>query len=123
MEDPQLPLPRPSMTRCATLLASVLAVLCMVCSDPAFAVDVSWTNAAGGLWSTPGNWSTNSVPGPSDRALITLSGTYTVTLDANASVAALVLGAGSGQQTLSGSSRNITATDSVSVATSGVLDL
>jgi uncharacterized repeat protein (TIGR01451 family) len=111
------------MIRRATLLAAVLVALASTSSDPLFAGDVSWTNAAGGPWSTPGNWSTNAVPGSSDRALIVLSGTYTVTLDVNPSVAAVVIGAGSGQQTLVGSGRTLTVTDSVAVAPSGVLDL
>src|SRR5437879_3477143 len=35
---------------------------------------VNWINAAGGDWSTPGNWSTNALPGPNDDVVITLPG-------------------------------------------------
>ena len=100
-----------------------LIALGLASPNTVFAVDVSWIDSGGGLWSDPLNWSTTSVPGPSDRAIINLAGTYTITLDANASVVSLVLGGGAGQQTLIGLSRTLTATDSVSVASSGVLDL
>ncbi len=113
----------PLVIRCAAILVTTFTVLRVACPGLAAGADVSWTNAAGGSWSTPGNWSTNAVPGVSDRALITLAGTYTVTLDVNPSVAAIVIGAGSGQQTLVGSGRTIAVTDSVAVAPSGVLDL
>jgi hypothetical protein len=35
---------------------------------------VTWVNAAGGDWDTPGNWSTGTVPGPSDDTVINLAG-------------------------------------------------
>jgi hypothetical protein len=42
---------------------------------------VSWINASGGDWDTPSNWSTNSVPGPTDAVTIGIPGqnTFTVT--------------------------------------------
>ncbi len=107
----------------ATILTTAFVLLHVAFANPAGAGDVSWANAAGGSWNTPSNWSTNSVPGASDRALINLSGTYAVTLDVNPSVASIVIGAGSGQQTLVGSGRTITVTDSLTVAPTGVLDL
>lgn len=45
---------------------------------------ISWNNAAGGNWSNAMDWSPNQVPGALDDALITLDGTYTVTLDVDA---------------------------------------
>jgi len=66
-----------------------------------------WTNAAGGFWNVPGNWSAG-VPGPSDNACITLDATYSVTLDVTTTVNSLTLGAISGAHTQSlahGSSR------------------
>ncbi|HET9325515.1 MAG TPA: T9SS type A sorting domain-containing protein [Candidatus Eisenbacteria bacterium] len=107
----------------ATILTLAFIAIRVAFADPSFGADISWINAAGGSWSTPGNWSTNSVPGPSDRALITLPGTYAVTLDVNPSVAAIFVGAGSGQQTLFGSGRALAVTESISVTPSGVLDL
>jgi len=41
----------------------------------------AWSNPAGGNWSNPANWSGGVVPGPTDIAVITLPGTYTVTFD------------------------------------------
>jgi hypothetical protein len=49
---------------------------------------VTWINPAGGDWNTPGNWSTNALPGPSDDVVIDVpkvtvtithsSGTHTI---------------------------------------------
>src|SRR5262249_12508068 len=47
---------------------------------------VFWTNTSGGNWSIPTNWSPNTVPGSNDNAFIIASGTYSVTLNANATV-------------------------------------
>jgi hypothetical protein len=62
------------------------------------AADIVWTNTAGGNWSSTNNWNPNQVPGASDTAWITNNGTYTVTLDASATVASLTLGGTSGTQ-------------------------
>src|SRR5580692_2446908 len=40
---------------------------------------IFWKNGAGGSWQTPSNWSTGSVPGAADEAVINAAGTYTVT--------------------------------------------
>ena len=64
------------------------------------AATITWTNAAGGNWGTAANWNPNQVPGASDTALITSSGTYTVTLDSDVTLASLTLGGTSGTQTL-----------------------
>jgi hypothetical protein len=53
---------------------------------------IQWTNALGGNWSVPANWSPNRVPGPTNNALITIPGTFTVTIDSAASVSNLVVG-------------------------------
>ena len=53
---------------------------------------VLWKAAASGNWSNPGNWSTNTVPGVNDTAVINLTGAdYTVTLDGDATVAGFTL--------------------------------
>ncbi|MBN8246297.1 MAG: tandem-95 repeat protein, partial [Verrucomicrobia bacterium] len=59
-----------------------------------------WINTAGGNWSTPGNWSANRVPTPDDDVFLTEPGTYTVTVDLDVAVRRLIVGAGSGTQTL-----------------------
>jgi hypothetical protein len=60
----------------------------------------SWINPVGGAWSTAANWSLGRVPAPTDTVVIALPGTYTVTLDAPATVDILIVGGGSGEQTL-----------------------
>ncbi len=35
---------------------------------------VNWVNSAGGDWDTPGNWSTNALPGPTDSVVIDIPG-------------------------------------------------
>lgn len=48
------------------------------------AADVTWDNDSGDFrWDTPANWSTNTLPGPLDRALFTGSGVGTVDLGGN----------------------------------------
>src|SRR5215831_14664024 len=103
------------------ILSGVVLLLCVAAAGPATA-DTSWTNPTGGLWSNPANWSAG-VPGASDQALITLAGTYTVTLDQNASVAGITLGAGSGQQTLAANGRTISSSGTIAIATSGLFDI
>ena len=68
------------------------------------AADLVWTNTAGGNWGTAANWSPNQVPGSTDNAFITTAGTYTVTVNAGATVASLQAGGGSGSRTLALSS-------------------
>jgi Tol biopolymer transport system component len=60
---------------------------------------VSWTNANGGLWSEPSNWSSGTVPGPADTVEITLDGQYTVTLDSDATVEVLTVAGAAGSPT------------------------
>ncbi|HEV8199575.1 MAG TPA: MopE-related protein, partial [Candidatus Polarisedimenticolia bacterium] len=83
---------------------------------------IGWINPAGGNWNTPGNWSPAQVPGAADDAQITLDGTYTVTLDADASVASLTLGGTTGTQTLGlTASRTLTLSGPGSVGAHGVV--
>jgi hypothetical protein len=83
-----------------------LAVV-LVCTT-ASAADIIWTNAAGGNWSVPANWSPNQVPGTVDVAWITNSGAYTVTLDTNLTLNGLALGGDSGTQTFSHANYTLT---------------
>src|SRR6185503_11723030 len=91
----------------------------------ATAADITWTNTAGGNWSTAANWNSGAgpVPGPGDVAHITTDGTYTVTLDADASVGGLDLGAASGTQTLRSSNRTLTLGGPSSIGAQGVLSM
>ena len=67
---------------------------------PATAAAKVWNNASGGNWSTAANW-TGGLPGPGDDVDVTLTGTYTVTLDViTPGLNSVVLGGASGTQTL-----------------------
>jgi hypothetical protein len=92
-----------------------------------FACTDSWSNAAGGDWLTDGNWS-NGVPTASDRACITLDGTYTVTMSSSASPYSLLIGGSSGTQTLSlaatsSANSSLQATAAVTIGAHAVVDL
>ncbi len=85
-------------------------------------VTKTWANAAGGNWNVAGNWSPSGVPLSGDDAVITLAGTYTVTLDTSPTVASLTLGGASGVQTLSlAAVQTITLSGASTVNASGVL--
>jgi hypothetical protein len=43
---------------------------------------VSWTSATSGSWDVPSNWSTDTIPGPGDNAVINVPG-VTVTISSN----------------------------------------
>ena len=73
---------------------------------------------------------TNSVPGngtpftmTTDDVGITVDGTYTVTLDVDATVASLTLGGGTGTATLTASNRTLTLNGTSTVETTGALTL
>lgn len=85
---------------------------------------ITWKNGASGNWSDAANWHPGQVPGPSDTAVITAKGTYTVTLDTNASVGGLILGAGDGNtQTLLLDGQTFTLDGQATINTNGVIDL
>jgi len=92
-------------------------------AGPARATVFVWTNSASGNWSNPANWSPNGVPGSSDNAIITNSGTYTVTLDVSPTVGSLNLGGGIGQQTFAMTGNNLTLNSISAINTDGVLVL
>jgi hypothetical protein len=81
-------------------LAGCLALLALAPSlaapRPARAADctISWTAATSGSWSNGTSWTPNRVPTASDDVCITVAGTYTVTLTANASAQSLQVGTG-----------------------------
>jgi hypothetical protein len=87
------------------------------------AADIVWTNTAGGNWSAAANWSPNQVPSTNDTAWITNNGTYTVTLNANVTLAGLNLGGTSGTQTLSQAANTLTLNGAGSGTASGVYSL
>ena len=107
--------------RVFTLLAA--ASIAILSTAGAYAADVIWTNASGGDFSSGANWDTGLAPGPSDHAIITLDGTYTVTLDQNTDVARLTLGGATGTQTLSMTSRTLTLGGVSSIGSNGAIEM
>ena len=104
---------------------TVLVCLGMLPALRASATVITWTNTAGGLWTSPANWYPNSVPGsPEDVVFITNNGSYTVALDTSLTLASLTVGSsgGSGVQTLSWSSGTL-AGCGLRVGSQGVLNL
>src|SRR5580658_11328496 len=69
---------------------------------------ISWTNSAGGNWSSADNWDPNQVPVSSDSVSINLNGDYTVNLNVAASVDSLNFAAASGSQVFSIPSHTLT---------------
>jgi hypothetical protein len=69
-------------------------------SSWSFAATFTWTNTAGGNWTTAANWSPAGPPTAADTALITTSGTYTITNSAAGVASVLTLGGATGTQTL-----------------------
>jgi hypothetical protein len=65
-------------------LAGLALVLALGFARPAAAATITWTNAAGGAWSDAANWSSSTVPGSGDLAVLpTLASNYTVTLSSD----------------------------------------
>jgi hypothetical protein len=98
-------------------LTSVLMIA--VITSTALGDQISWSNASGGNWNTGSNWAGGIVPGASDTALITLDGTYTVTLDTDPSVAGITLGGSSGRQSFTMTSRTLTVNGPFTINTNG----
>jgi hypothetical protein len=84
---------------------------------------VRWINSQGGQWTVPQNWSPARLPRADDTVDVTLAGGYVVTLDTTASLAALVLGNGTGQQRLELVGRTLTSATGMTVRGGGVLAL
>ena len=94
----------------------------------ALTTTTDWTGLAGDLqWTTTGNWD-NGVPTASADAVITLSGTYTITVHGAAAAHSMTLGGASGTQTLdiqgSGAGNALLTTSANStINTHGLLEL
>ncbi len=80
---------------------------------------ITWTNTSNGNWSVTNNWSPNRAPSTNDITVITNAGTYTVTLNANPTIAGLIVGGSSGTQTLATAGRILTLNGEGVVNTNG----
>jgi hypothetical protein len=86
--------------------------------------EVRWTSAVNGVWSDGTKWSTGAAPTADQAVFIDVGGTYSVTLDVNATVSTLTLGAASGVQTLTvGSGRTLTLSTSGAILSTGRMTL
>jgi hypothetical protein len=101
-----------------------LVVSFITFTQPGRAATLVWTNTAGGNWSTPANWSPNAIPAADNTAFVTNSGTYTVTVNAGATIANLTVGDtnSTGTQTLAITAGAFTVTN-VTSASNGVIFL
>jgi len=61
---------------------------------------IEWITSDSGNWQDPANWSGGTVPGDGDVAVISVSGSYTVTLTGDVTIQGIVLGNETGTQTL-----------------------
>jgi len=79
-----------------------------------------WVNGAGGNWGDPANWSANRVPTADDDVFITEAGTYTVTVNVDATARRLIVGGSSGTQTLALGNRTLDVRNDSFVGARGV---
>jgi hypothetical protein len=107
------------MRRAIVFLALFLLALAPTASH---AAPISWAAAVNGNWNDPTKWSPPQVPVAGDQVAITVSGTYTVTLNVNASVDSLVLGGASGTQTLTSSTHTLTLASASRIAANGAFN-
>ncbi len=84
---------------------------------------IRWKDPISGNWSDPTKWDLGRVPTATDNVLIDAAGTYTVTLDVNATVASLTLGGASGTQTLDQNAYTLTLNGASTISTNGVYNL
>ena len=87
------------------------------------AASCAWQNHNGGPWSTAANWSCGRIPDVHDAVVITIDGTYTVTLDVSPHINSLTLGGAVGTQTLSANGKIVTLEGSGTIGANGVLTL
>jgi len=102
------------------VLRSMVCALFVLVTGQSAATLITWTNTAGGTWSTAANWNPNQVPLASDDVLIISNGTYSVAVDTAVTINTLVLGATNGNQTLYDPSFSLTLNNASSINTNGI---
>ncbi len=89
------------LIRLTVAIAGVIAILGLSTGSAAAAgCDDSWTNGAGGVWSTGANWSNGAPPTSTESACITMPLSAPVTVTASTGVGGLTLGGSSGSDEL-----------------------
>jgi hypothetical protein len=84
---------------------------------------IAWSAAVSGNWSDSTKWTGGVVPTAADDVVITMAGTYTITLDTNPTVNSLTIGEASGSQTLTGVEKTLNINTATIVNAKGVIDL
>src|SRR5215469_6943401 len=102
--------------------ARIAGLLALLAATKLHGATITWTNTSGGNWSAPANWDIHAVPGVSDTAVITVAGTYTVTVDTTVEIHALILGGASGQQTFTNGGQIVGITNTF-VGANGIIGL
>ena len=105
------------------LLVFVAFVVLALGSNTGRSNPITWTNSSGGNWNVAANWSPNQVPASTDDAYITNNGSYTVTLNASATVGSLTLGGTSGTQSFVANANTLTLNGASSVGSNGAFNL
>jgi T5SS/PEP-CTERM-associated repeat protein len=105
------------MQRQHLFLAALLAI-CAAC--PSYATTFDWTNAAGGLYGTSGNWNPSGPPTSSDTARFSLANTYTVTLNTSTNVNTLTQTQGDVTLNLSGAFLTASSTTNNGIGSTGL---
>ena len=105
------------------LIVSTLAAA-LLTAIAANATDLVWIGGTGN-WNSAGNWSPAQVPTAADNAIITSSGTYTVTVPAGSTATAgsILVGGASGAQTLAIDRATLTIGGASLIDTNGQLSL
>src|SRR4051794_34851493 len=84
--------PSPRTIRARHLASAAATALCLV-SSPLYA-QVSWSNTAGGVFSTGGNWTGGVAPTVAQSALFAIANTYPVTFTTSPTTSGLFVNAG-----------------------------
>lgn len=110
------------LIRWAVAVAAAIGILGLAAeSASAAGCGDSWTNAAGGAWSTGSNWSTKAPPTSTQSACIKIALSGPVTFSGTASVASLTLGGSSGSAELLFDGGDLTIGGNSTIADTGQL--
>jgi len=83
----------------------------------------AWLTNTNGNWNDPTRWSLGRAPISTDSVVIAASGTYTVTMNVNATVQSLTIGGSGGTPTLITSGRALTVNNRCQIESNGILTI
>ncbi len=73
---------------------AIVMIAGLALSGASLAADRHWNNLNGGVFGSPLNWTEVAAPGPPDRAIFDVVGTYVVTFPVNAVTSRMIVGRG-----------------------------